>query len=384
MDTIIRSHMIRWARERADLSVSDLAEKLDVTEVRVSLWESGKKPISMGHAERLAKLALVPLGVLFADEPPNITLPIPDYRTQKSGSLADPSPELLETILDAQEKQDWYREFLLSEGQEPLSFVGKESLSSSPSHVAKTIYKVLGLTDDWRQGDWKKVLSFLINKAEDAGIVVLLNGIVRTNTHRPLDVGEFRGFVLTDEVVPLVFINGRDAKSAQMFTLIHEIAHILLGQSALVDAEMDIRRNVNKTELFCNQVAAEFLTPKDEYVLHWSYKRSIDENLDLLSKHFKVSRLVCISRAFQLDFIDWPTRQKLWGKEMEEIKLRKRDSKGGDFHESQKFRTGRLIAQAVISEVHSNRMLFRDAFRLLGVSNVKSLRSFAQVVGGTM
>ena len=381
MNTIISGDMIQWARERSELSVDELSQKLRVSREKILQWEEGKKPISMGHAERLAKLALIPFGVLFADNVPDINLPIPDFRTRGAEYIAEPSPELMETINDAKEKQEWYRDYLLSEGHKPLSYVGKESLKTSPEAMAKKILRILGLSSNWRHGSWQKVLSLLINKAEDAGIIVLLNGIVKTNTHRPLDVGEFRGFVLSDEIAPLVFINGQDAKSAQMFTLIHEIAHILLGQSALVDAEMNPSTKANRLERFCNQVSANFLTPKQDFMKFWKSSKSIDENLDYVSRYFKVSRLVCISRAFQLNYIDWPTRQRLWEKEIDEMKSRKKKSDGGNFHESQKFRTGRLVAQAVLSEVRSNRMLFRDAFHLLGVKSVKSLHSFSEIIG---
>jgi len=373
--------MIRWARERAELSIDELSKKLGVPQEKIIQWEEGISPISMGHAEDLAKLALIPFGVMFADNAPEVNLPIPDFRTREAEYITVPSPELLDTLNDAKEKQDWYREYLLSEGREPLPFIGKETIKTAPETMAKKILNILNLRSHWRQGNWQNVLSLLINKAEDAGIIVLLNGIVRTNTHRPLDIGEFRGFVLIDEIAPLIFINGQDAKSAQMFTLIHEIAHILLGQSALNDAEMNPRSNTNKYELYCNQVSAEFLTPREYFAQQWKNRLSIDENIDSLSKYFKVSRLVCVSRAFQLHYIDWTTRQTLWDKEMEEIRSRKKKQEGGNFHESQKFRTGRLVAQAVISEVRSNRMLFRDALHLLGFKSVKSLNSFSEIIG---
>jgi len=373
--------MIRWARERAGLSIDEVAEKLKVSNEKVVQWENGEMPISMQPAEKLAKLALIPFGVLFADDPPEVKLPIPDFRTQSAEYIAEPSPELLETINDAKEKQDWYRDYLLSERHEHLNFVGEESIKNDPAKVAKNIYQILNLHDGWRKGNWEGTLSLLIDKTEDAGIIVLRNSIVRTNTHRPLDVEEFRGFILNDDIAPLVFINGKDAKSAQMFTLIHEITHVLLGQSALIDADMNPGTHAHRIERFCNQVAAEFLTPRKDFTQQWNNDRSVDDNIDILSRYFKVSHLVCISRSFQLNYIDWPTRERLWEREIEDIKSRKKDNDGGNFHESHKFRIGRLIAQAVISEVQSNRMLFRDAFHLLGVKSVKTLQSFSEIIG---
>ncbi|WP_233499908.1 ImmA/IrrE family metallo-endopeptidase [Geobacillus thermoleovorans] len=116
------------------------------------------------------------------------------------------------------------------------------------------------MEDGWasKQSTWQEALRNLIRKTEDIGIIVVINGVVGNNTHRKLDVAEFRGFVLIDDYAPLIFINGRDGKAAQMFTLAHELAHIWYGASAAFDLK-NLQPADAEIENACNKAAAEFL-----------------------------------------------------------------------------------------------------------------------------
>ncbi len=131
-----------------------------------------------------------------------------------------------------QRRQAWMREYLLEEGHEALSFVGSATRRQQTGKIAELMRTALGIDTGWaaRYGTWTDALRGLQKRMESIGILVVVNGVVGNNTHRKLDPGEFRGFVLVDNYAPLVFVNGADSKAAQMFTLGHELAHIFFGR----------------------------------------------------------------------------------------------------------------------------------------------------------
>src|SRR5690606_23963375 len=126
----------------------------------------------------------------------------------------------------------------------------------------------------------------MIAHIEERGILVMRNGVVGNNTHRPLSVEEFRGFAIADEFAPLIFINGADYLSAQMFTLAHELVHVFVNASGISNLQ-DTYSSNNAIERFCNQVAAELLVPEAELrPLHAAIAINGDPT-DRLARHFK-------------------------------------------------------------------------------------------------
>ncbi len=162
-------------------------------------------------------------------------------------------------MYQSQQRQDWYRDYARLNREAAVPFVGTLKVGDDVIAAASQIRDTLSFEPSERGSTWSQALSLLAERAETNGVLVMVNGVVGSNTHRKLDPREFRGFALADDLAPVVFINGSDTKAAQIFTLAHELVHIWLGQSAVSDADLS-RTSTNDIERWCNKVAAEFLT----------------------------------------------------------------------------------------------------------------------------
>ena len=142
----------------------------------------------------MARILHVPVGYLFLSEPPEEVVPIPDFRTFAGRAVTRPSPNLLDTIYACQERQSWYRNFARVAGNPDLGFVGSASFSMPPETVATRMRETLGfdLTARRECPTWTDALRLFVRQADDAGILVMVSGIVMSNTSRPLDPAEFR------------------------------------------------------------------------------------------------------------------------------------------------------------------------------------------------
>jgi len=131
-----------------------------------------------------------------------------------------------------------------------------------------------------------------VERIEDAGIITVFNGIVENNVYRKIPVDECRGFVLVDDFAPFMFINNADSKAAQMFTIVHELAHIWTGHSAGFDFRK-LQPADDPIEVLCDKIAAEFLVPEIAFNAFWANHPVIKS----ASRHFKVSEVVIARRA---------------------------------------------------------------------------------------
>lgn len=361
----VEPSLLVWARERSRLDTLALERRFP----KLAEWESGHLQPTLRQLEDFARAVHVPIGYLFLPAPPQEALPVPDFRTLADRHVARPSPELLDTLYLCQQRQDWFREYARWHGFSALEFVGSARQRDRPILVAESIRRTLSLSvaERARLPTWTDALRQLIAKAEDAGILVMASSIVGSNSHRKLDLEEFRGFALVDELAPLVFVNAADSKAAQMFTLAHEIAHLWLGESGISDVEVG-RLPGQAVERWCNEVAAELLVPMEAVQAEFSAERDLNENIQRLARLFKVSSLVALRRLFDAGRIDQATLWATYRAEVERLRSLDRGvTGGGDFYRTLGARTGRRFARAVLSSTLEGQTLFQDAFRMLGI-----------------
>lgn len=374
----VQPQLLRWARERARLAPSELARRVRLKEAQVLDWETTGR-LSLPQLERVASTTHTPIGYLFLAAPPAEALPIADFRTSSLGALRRPSPDLLDTVYLCQRRQQWYRDHLVEEREEALPFVGSASPAEPPPAVARRIGAQLRIESRQRRSvsTLDEALRLTVERVEAARILVMRSGVVGNNTHRKLDVQEFRGFALSDEYAPLVFVNAADSKAAQLFTLAHELGHLWLGQSGVSDANPD--SNV-AAERYCSAVAAELLVPLEEMRSDWREAADPLEETRRLARVFKVSTQVILIRARDADLLSRQHFNELYAV-AEGASHQAPASDGGDFYRTQGSRLGKSFARAVIVSALEGRTTYKEAFQLLGIGKLETFNRLAAALG---
>jgi len=377
----VEPSLLTWAADRSGVDRGSLEKRFP----KLEDWEAGQLDPTFNQLQDFASATHAPLGFLFLTDPPDESLPIPDFRTLKNSGVRRPSPDLLDTIYLCQIRQDWYREHAVAEGHDPLTFVGSVSIGDPVGPVADGIRKAIkfGLSERGKFSNSDDALRHLIDLIEDVGVLVMVSGIVGSNTHRGLDVEEFRGFALADALAPLVFVNGADTKAAQIFTLVHELVHIWSGETALSDARMARKVN-NDGEEWANQVAAEVLVPLSS--IRAEYRQSVDASeLERLAKVYKVSTLVVLKRIYDAGFLKWNPYRARFKNELARIMVlvnaRQQAGGGGNYYYTQPIRISRHFARAVIVDALEGRTLYRDAYQLLGAAKHETFQNLATELG---
>ncbi len=371
----VKPEILRWAIERSGLSDDDLSA------FPVDQWESGAKAPTIKKLEAFAKKTMVPLGYLFLTKPPEEKILLPDFRTAGDTPIKRPSPNLIDTIHTMQRRQVWMREYLLELGQDALPYVGSVKVGAPVENCVKLIRKELDLRADWARSEtsWQNALRTLRQAIEEAGILVSINGIVGNNTHRKLDPQEFRGFVIADDIAPFIFVNGADSQSAQMFTLVHELVHIWVGQDGIFNL-IHMKPTSERVERYCNRVAGEFLVPKSRLSQVWPKYEDDEDRFEKIALGFKVSPLVVARRSLDLKLITQNAFFVFYNsylKKISEIESRKKP--GGNFYRTVNVRIGERFGYAVVQAASEGKLPFRDAYSLLGISG-KTYDEYARLL----
>lgn len=372
----VQPALLSWACARNRRKAKDYEDRFP----RLAAWIAQDEQPTLKQLEAFAQATSTPVGYFFLDEPPAEALPIRDFRTIGGREAKRPTPELLDTLRDCQARQEWYRDFAISIGAGKLDFVGSVSVRDDVVTVAAKMRALLGFDlEARRKMSIDDAFSRLAERVEDAGVLVMKTGIVGSNTHRKLDPEEFRGFALADDHAPVVFVNGSDAKTAQIFTLAHELAHVWLGQSGVSDEQPD-RFDGDATERWCNQVAAELLVPIADLEREAPAKLDLEADVQRLSRHYKVSKLVVLRRLHEIGRLSQTKFRAAYAKEAAVAGKGAGDS-GGNFYNTLPVRVSKRFARAVVVSTLEGQTLYRDAFRMLGLKSTTTFEGLATNLG---
>jgi Zn-dependent peptidase ImmA (M78 family) len=288
-----------WARESIGLSVDEVVKKISGIKINtIKGWEtkgSAVKP-TFAQVEKLSRIYKRPLSAFLLPAPPKEP-PFPkDFRTLPSEEKQSLKSKTHLAIRKARRFQYSAIELIKESGQESKKISIRANPSDNPEILAEKVRMQFGIrglpsrvsfTKEAALDEWIKIL-------ENNGILVFQISITMNK--------EIRGFSLIDEDVPAIVLNRSDEISAKIFTLFHELAHILLREGGICDLESDVSH-----ERFCNHFAGAFLVPKDRLLNHSIIKTNVSvrkwpENLlRNIARDFNVSREVILRRLWILD-----------------------------------------------------------------------------------
>ena len=381
----VSASVLKWAMERSRRSLVDFRAKFP----KLAEWLRGDSQPTLKQLEEFAKATHAPFGYFFLTEPPVERIPIPDFRTMPGADFARPSPELLDTIYMCQQRQEWYREHAQLMGEEPLVFVNSVRLGADIARTASSIRDALGLFEPLgvvarTNAD---ALRIVLERVDALGVLVMVSGYVGANTRRRLDPEEFRGFALVDPFAPLVFVNGTDTKAAQLFTLIHELAHIWTGESGISDVSISPNTHF-EVERWCNAVAAEVLAPLAGFRAALRPRAELFREAGRLADIYRVSTLVVLRRMLDAGRLTREEHDRAYHRESARlsalIAAREESGEGGtggNYYATARFRLSTRFATAVIASTWEGRSTFTEAFRLLGCRNVRTLETLGERLG---
>lgn len=354
----IEPQILRWIIERRGLDVDDYCLRND----KFEKWLNGEQDPTFRQAEEFAKSNYVPMGYLYLNEPLIETMPIPFFRSTKKKVE---NLNVMDTVKILAERQLWLSNYLRSENLGNLDFVGSIATNMNVGLVASKMHEILDLPMDWAFSlqTVDKAIKDLTERLEDVGCIVAFSSTVGFSNARSIDVNDCRGFCLVDQHAPFIFVNSKDAKQAQLFTLAHEFAHILLGYSAGMGSNEGMQLGVK--EDYCDRLAAVFLAPADLFIGMW---KKTTGNIEALVRKFKISRFVVARRAKELGLLK---EDKYWDMinawKAEPVVDVARKKGPVSFAVRAVRNTGRVFLVHVNNAVNNQKLLHREAYRLTGM-----------------
>lgn len=384
VDVAVSKGILEWIM--SCIRMEDISPKIAQ---RLLSWYNGEKIPTFNQIEEASRATGIPFGYFFLTAPPQEDLSLLEYRTVDSLELQKPSRNLIDTIHNMEQVQNWVKEELRSSSRAPLDFVGSLRETTEIDVLVSKVRCLLELSDDWFSLSKNPEDSFrtIRSKISNTGVIVMMSGIVGNNTHRTLAIDEFRAFAIVDEYAPLIFINSNDSINGRLFSLLHEFVHILMGKSSFFNDRYDAHGQVNLTETICNAVTAEILVPDAFFVEKWKEETNEgnkDETVAALAKFFKCGITVIARKALKHKYIPKEHYEKIAQLAVQhyiEARKRAKENQGGDFYKTAISRIDQRFFRMLVGSVAEGRTLYSDAFRLTN-TNRSTFHQLREQSGG--
>jgi len=348
-------------------------------------WRNGDKKPTFNQVESVSKATQIPLGYFFLQAPPEEIFPVLEYRTINGLNTDTPSRNLIDTINKMENVQEWMRNYMIESDSDRLAIVGAGEGVSNPQTIANSIRKVLDIKPEWYKSvrNMADAFTFFRRKLENAGVLVMLNGIVGNNTHRVLDINEFRAFTLIDEYAPLIFINSNDSQSAKLFSLLHELAHVWLGLDNFYNDRHGNANGIDSVEVICNAVASEILIPNTLFRAEWQSAKNQDVLLKISETQsvFKCGIVVIARKALDNQYINKAQYQTIVDEAIEQFRASRKKASGGNYYATAASRIDNRFLMALDSSVREGKTQYSDAFHITNTNRTTFLNLMEAVRG---
>lgn len=386
----INPAVLKWAREEAGLSLEDAAARAKITSLlkkrgeperspadRLHSWETGEDTPSLRQLEKLAKGYHRPLITFFLAAPPLRRTSLADFRTFANQRPIKDTPEFSALKRRIEAMHEELKDIAAQEGFSQLPFIGSIKPGTPVTQFVVSMRLTLGFSfaDQQRMTSKEDLLRKLREKAHDAGVFVVFEGDLGSY-HSKILPEEYRGLALAHPTVPLVAINPNDAKAAQLFTLVHELAHLWLGESGVTNYDAlggERSRSAGKDcETLCNAVASEFLVPEKAIRARWRPdNEDLGGKIGELARGFKVSRAVIARRLLDLKIItdaEYKPLLTLYQAQWKNNKQKQTESVGNPTrNDMDKYRLGRRLLSTVLDAADNGKITLQEAARILHV-----------------
>lgn len=361
----IEKDILCWALQESQKDNEKIADKFP----KIDDWINGDIAPTFKQLESFAAYLKIPFGYMFLETPPKDDAMEAEFRSINN-KLPAMSKNLKDTLAEMDMKRNWMSDYRKDLGWGKLDIITKFDQLKSNAIIkdASLAKELLNLKEDWYKSarDHAEAYSLLKSKMEDAGILVMQNGVVANNNYRKLDISEFRAFMLYDDISPLIFINNNDTIGGKVFSIIHEYIHVLFGQEDLL-LNQDIL-GARENERFINQLTSELLLPAEHLKTMWNKRDEPFRQIQQLGNLFKVSETALAIKLKELTFISNSILEAIIDEATENFikKANESSTSGGDFYNTFGTRISPTFAKAVIRSTEAGDIGYTYAFRLLG------------------
>ena len=362
MKASITPAVLKWAREkRFQLEIGYAAKKSDVKPEQLAAWEAGTDKPTFAQLKRIANAYKTHVSVFYLPEPPASFEPLADHRRFPESRKPDAKQayRLNANIIEAYERRETLIELYELLGESAPQVTLELSKADAPERAAQEIREFLQFNTELLQqcNDDRSALKFWRKIVEETGILVCQTSV---NSHLSLELETVRGFCIAQKPLPVIVVNPKDSPYGRIFTIVHELVHIALGKSVVQNMELrQVRPPDNPTEVFCNEVAAGVLVPKDELSEEVNL-HTLETDLPQISKYFRVSPEVIMRRLLTLDRISLKDYRAYRNSLLEKYKESSPTGGGAPYHHRLLNAAGEHFARTAFTAYYEEKITLAD------------------------